>query len=216
MKRALALIIVPVAAFGLAACGSSNSSSSSKKSGSTVMPGMSMSPAPAAQHDTADVMFAQMMIPHHQQAVAMAKLAATRASMGEVKKLATAIEGAQQPEIDKMTGWLKSWGASMPSSGGMSGSSPGSMSGGSMSPGSIGSGNGMMSAADMTKLGKLSGMAFDKAFLQMMIRHHQGAVTMAKTEQAQGRADDAKTMAAGIVTSQSAEITTMRKLLASM
>jgi uncharacterized protein (DUF305 family) len=198
MKRALVLVIVPVAAFGLAACGSS------KKTGSTATPRMSMSmssapaTASATQHNDADVMFAQMMIPHHQQAIEMAKLAATRASMGEVKKLATAIEGAQQPEIDKMTGWLTSWGATMPSSGGGM---------------SMGTGAGMMSDADMKKLAKLSGMSFDKAFLQMMVKHHQGAITMAKTEQAQGQSTDAKAMAADIVSSQSAEIATMQKLL---
>ena len=199
MKRAYALIIVPVTAFGLAACGSSHDS----KSASTSMPGMAMSSAPAsasaAGHNGADVMFAQMMIPHHQQAVEMAKLAATHASMPEVKKLAATIEGAQQPEITKMTGWLTDWKAAMPSGGGMS----------------MGN-DGMMSDADMKKLAKLKGMAFDKMFLQMMIKHHQGAITMAKTEQAQGQAGDAKTMATSIVTSQSAEIAAMNKYLNAM
>ena len=65
----------------------------------------------------------------------------------------------------------------------------------------------------MKKLGTLSGTAFDKTFLQMMIKHHQGAITMAKTEQAQGSSADAKALADSIVTSQSAEITTMQKLL---
>jgi uncharacterized protein (DUF305 family) len=65
----------------------------------------------------------------------------------------------------------------------------------------------------MKKLGKLSDMAFDKAFLQMMIKHHQGAITMAKTEQAQGQSAGAKAMAADIVSSQSAEITSMQKML---
>src|SRR4051812_29908265 len=83
-------------------------------------PSMSMGSAPAtAGHNSHDVMFAQMMIPHHQQAITMAEQAATKASSPEVKKLATQIENAQQPEIDKMTGWLKTWGAAMPSPGGM-------------------------------------------------------------------------------------------------
>jgi uncharacterized protein (DUF305 family) len=59
----------------------------------------------------------------------------------------------------------------------------------------------------------LSGKAFDKAFLEMMVKHHQGAIAMAETEQAQGSFPDAKAMAKSIVTSQSAEITTMRRLL---
>jgi uncharacterized protein (DUF305 family) len=65
----------------------------------------------------------------------------------------------------------------------------------------------------MKNLGNLSGKPFDKAFLQMMTKHHQGAITMAKTEQAQGFSADAKALASSIVTSQSAEITEMQKLL---
>ena len=62
--------------------------------------------ASATEHDPIDVMFAQMMIPHHQQAVEMAQLAETRASSPTAKALAAAIAGTQQPEIDLMTGWL--------------------------------------------------------------------------------------------------------------
>jgi uncharacterized protein (DUF305 family) len=146
-------------------------------------------------HNDADVMFAQMMIPHHQQAIVMAKQAATKASSPQVKRLAGQIEQAQGPEIQKMTGWLATWGASKPSDGGMH------------------MGDGMMSDQDMKKLDKLSGKPFDRAFLQLMIKHHQGAITMARTEQAQGSFPDAKALADSIVTSQSAEIATMRKLL---
>jgi uncharacterized protein (DUF305 family) len=84
------------------------------------------------------------------------------------------------------------------------------------SPGGMHMGNGMMSDAEMKKLGTLSGERFDKAFLRMMIEHHQGAVAMARTEQAQGSNADAKALADNIVMSQSVEITTMRKLLTAM
>ncbi|GAB3958878.1 DUF305 domain-containing protein [Actinoallomurus acanthiterrae] len=201
MKRAFSLIVVPVAAFTLAACGGGNDDSGNSMSGHS-MPAHSMgaSSAPSASgHNAQDVMFAQMMIPHHRQALTMAKQAAAKASSPEVKKLAGQIEGAQQPEIEKMTGWLKAWGES-PSSGDMG----------------MDHGSGMMSEQDMKKLGTLSGKPFDKAFLQMMIQHHQGAVTMAKTEQASGSSADAKALASSIVTSQSAEIETMKKLLGSM
>lgn len=201
MKRAYSLLLVPVIAFTLAACGSSGSAGSRHSVAGHSMAGHSMgaSSAPASSgHNSQDVMFAQMMIPHHQQAIVMAKQAATKASSPQVKKLAAQIEQAQDPEIQKMTGWLKSWGASVPSPGGMQ------------------MGDGMMSEQDMTKLGKLSGKQFDKAFLQMMIKHHQGAVTMAETEQASGSSAEAKALADSIVTSQSAEITTMQHLLTQM
>jgi uncharacterized protein (DUF305 family) len=200
MKRAFSLIVVPVAALTLTACGGSDNKHAGHSMNGHSGPSMSMSSALAtAGHNAQDVMFAQMMIPHHQQAITMAEQAATKASSPEVKKLATQIENAQQPEIDKMTGWLKAWGESAPSPGGMHHR-----------------GDGMMSEQDMKKLGTLSGKAFDKAFLQMMIKHHEGAVAMARTEQAQGSNADAKALAGSIISSQSAEITTMHNLLKNM
>jgi uncharacterized protein (DUF305 family) len=161
-------------------------------------PSASTSAALAAQHNDQDVMFAQAMSVHHQQAVEMAKLAATRASNPAVKTLAGQIEQEQGPQIQTMTGWLKSWGVRpSPSGGGMSGMNMG----------------GMMSADEMNKLGKASGAAFDRMFLTMMIKHHEGAITMAKAEQAKGSYGPAKTMAGNIISGQSAEIATMRSLL---
>jgi uncharacterized protein (DUF305 family) len=195
MKRIYVLLAVPVLAV-VAACGSDNDTG-----GATASRSMTTSAAPgqAAGHNDQDVMFAQMMIPHHQQAVEMTALAPGRAAHPEVKQLSKAIEAAQNPEIQKMTGWLNSWGAGTP--------------GEHMHMGHGGAA-GMMSEAEMNKLESLSGPAFDRAFLRMMIKHHEGAVTMAKTEQQSGSFAAAKQMAGGIVTSQTAEITKMRQLLA--
>jgi uncharacterized protein (DUF305 family) len=199
MNHAFALLVIPVAAFTLTACGGDKASGS--------MPGHSMStnaaPATTAanQHNHQDVMFVQGMIPHHQQAVDMARLAESRASMPEVKELAGAIRSAQVSEITQMKGWLTAWGASMPSSDMHMGHDMG---------------DGMMSAEEMKKLEGLSGKQFDKAFLTMMIKHHQGAITMAKAEQANGMSAEAKNLAAKILTSQSAEIARMQGLLKKM
>jgi uncharacterized protein (DUF305 family) len=73
--------------------------------------------------------------------------------------------------------------------------------------------SGMMSQSDMDQLKKLSGTAFDTAFLKMMIQHHQGAVAMAKTEQSKGSYGPTKKLAASIITSQSAQIAQMKKML---
>jgi uncharacterized protein (DUF305 family) len=193
MKRVYALLAAPFLAVALAACGNGNDSGGAMGGGHSV----GATAAPAAGHNDEDVMFAQMMIPHHQQAVEMAKLAATRASRPRVKQLAAAIQGAQAPEIQRMSRWLRDWGAEMPGGGT------------AMAHG----GDGMMSAAEMDELKKLSGPAFDKAFLEMMIKHHQGAIAMAATEQRSGRSSQAKAMAASIIRSQSAEIATMHRLL---
>lgn len=169
--------------------------------------GASATPS-AAVHNQADITFAQSMIPHHRQAVEMADLAPTHGAGPAVSTLAKQIKAAQGPEITAMSGWLKSWGKPVPGAGANAG-------GGHAGHGGGGSEEmaGMMSKQQMDQLMAARGAAFDRAFLTMMIAHHQGAVQMAKTEQAQGKFPAAKTMAAAVIRTQQAEITTMRNLL---
>lgn len=163
------------------------------------MPGMSgTSTAPAANFNDADVMFLQMMYPHHAQAVEMAKLVPTRSQNQQVKDLATAIENAQAPEMQQMTTLLAGFGKPAPSAT-MSHSMPG-----------------LMTPQQMTELTGLSGAAFDKMWLQMMVEHHQGAITMANDELKNGTNADAKKMAEAIIAAQQGEITTMNGMLAKM
>ncbi|MFJ9030644.1 DUF305 domain-containing protein [Streptomyces sp. NPDC102274] len=190
---------VTAAALTLAACGGDNGSPSSTASTSASSSASAPAPAAGSAHNAADVSFAQSMIPHHQQAVEMADLAATRASSAEVKKLAAEIKKAQAPEIKTLSGWLTSWDAQVPTQGSMD------HSGHSMP--------GMMAEGDMSTLEKASGPAFDTAFLKLMVKHHEGAVEMARTEKSDGADRSAKDMAGAIITSQSAEITRMNKLL---
>ena len=152
----------------------------------------------SASFNDADVTFTQGMIPHHQQAVEMAKMANTQAASAKVKDLAQRIEAAQGPEIEKMQAWLKDWGKSQKASGD-------AVAGMHM-------GTAMMSAADMEQLGAAKGAAFDKRFLTMMVGHHEGAVEMAKTELKDGKASEAKTLARAIITAQEREITEMKGL----
>ena len=175
--------------------GALGSSPSESGMGGT-MGGAAGKPA-AGPHNAADVSFVTGMVPHHTQAVAMADLAPTRAKSPGVKTLAAAVKAAQGPEITQMTGWLRGWGAPMAS---------GAMGGMGMS--------GMMSPTEMADLAKLSGTAFDRAWLRMMSTHHQGAVAMARTELTTGLNPDAKTLARSIITSQTAQLTQMNALLA--
>ncbi|MEU5217139.1 DUF305 domain-containing protein [Streptomyces sp. NPDC020807] len=154
--------------------------------------------ASAAGFNDADVMFAQMMIPHHQQALEMAKLADGRAEDPEVRKIVAAIEKAQDPEIRKMRSWLKGWGK------------PDAVEGGS------GSGHGMagmMSEQDMKDLSAAKGKAFDRKFAELMIAHHEGAVAMAEDERKDGLDTGARKLADDVVRTQSAEIAELRKIL---
>ncbi|MGM1060860.1 DUF305 domain-containing protein [Saccharothrix sp. Mg75] len=157
--------------------------------------------APAGEHNDADITFAQGMIPHHQGALEMSKLAEGRTSNAKVLDLASRIEKAQDPEIKTMTDWLKAWGAEAPSTG-----MPGMDHGSTPMPG-------MMSQAEMDMLKQAKDADFDKMFLEMMIKHHQGAIEMAQTELQQGSNADAKKLAQQIIDSQQAEITEMQGLL---
>ncbi|SDQ68926.1 DUF305 domain-containing protein [Thermostaphylospora chromogena] len=152
----------------------------------------------AAAFNQADVMFAQMMIPHHRQAVEMAELAETRAADPEIKELAQKIKAAQDPEITTMRGWLTAWGAAeMPMDGDHSGHGM----------------PGMMTKKDMARLKASKGGKFDRMFAQMMIEHHDGAIDMAKTELSQGTNPEAKDLAETIIAAQQGEIDQMKQIL---
>ena len=143
-----------------------------------------------------DIMFAQMMIPHHQQAVDMSTLAETRTTNPEILALAKQIKDAQAPEIKQMTAWIESSGAGMDM-------------GHDMGMG------GMLTEEQMTALENAQGAAFDKLYLEGMIGHHQGALQMAKMIETSDNAE-AKQLAANIMKSQSAEIDKMKQMLEGM
>ena len=159
----------------LTACGGSNAAAPANPA-----PSVSSSAPATAQHNAADVAFAQSMIPHHRDAVAMADLAADRAQDPEVKALAEQIQAAQQPEIDQLTGFLSAWGAEISPSNSMDGMGHGSTPSTS-SPSGMG---GMMSPAQMEQLRNATGTQFDEMFLTMMIEHHRSAVSGAGGDRA--------------------------------
>lgn len=155
---------------------------------------------PNPTHNAADVAFAQGMVPHHQQAVEMAMPVPQHTANPRVIALANQIQQAQQPEIDQLTTWLKTWSAPPPAMGDMSGMNHGpSMSG----------------MVDTAGLDQLRDQAYDRKWLDLMIQHHEGAITMARTELSQGQDAGAKAMAQHIADTQQVEITTMKSLLAS-
>jgi len=208
MKRITRVHVVATLtlAAGLALAGCGNGDSAQPGGSSSSMPGMeqsTMAPTTATtpmDHNDSDVEFANGMIPHHRQAVEMADIALEKAKSTSVKQLATAIKAAQDPEIQQMSGWLTGWGKPVPSPGMAHAMPAGSM----------------MTEQEMTDLGKASGAAFDRMWVQMMIKHHQGAVAMAKTEQTAGESTKAIELAKKIETAQNAEIATMQKLLSQL
>jgi uncharacterized protein (DUF305 family) len=152
----------------------------------------------ATDFNTADVTFAQVMIPHHEQAVEMSDLLLAKDGIDQrVAELAGQIKEAQQPEIDQLRDWLTDWGQQEADMGGMNH-------------------GGMMSDDDMTTLENAEGAEATRLFLEQMTEHHEGAIAMAEAEVDDGRNEDAKGMAATIVATQTDEIAAMEQLLRSL
>ena len=199
MKKSLIASAAVVAAMlALAGC------STAADSGS--MPGMGHdSPAMTSQaamtggeHNAEDTMFAQTMIPHHDQAVEMSDIMLAKTGLDpQITALAEEIKAAQGPEIKKMTTWLNGW------------SEPAAMTGGHAM-------EGMMTASELDDLTAAQGTDAGKLFLTQMIAHHEGAVEMARTEVDGGKNADAVALAKSIVASQETEIKVMKDLLASL
>jgi uncharacterized protein (DUF305 family) len=145
----------------------------------------------SSEYSSDELMFAQMMIPHHEQAVTMSELALENTTNPDVIALATAIRDAQGPEIEQMKGWLY----------GKSESHMHDMELG-----------GMLTDAELAELVSLKDAAFDQMFLTAMIAHHEGALDMVSMIEDSTKAE-VKKLYNNIVTSQSAEIEEMKALL---
>ena len=198
--RALALPAVALLAAGvLAACGSSSSMNMSASSSAAQSSAPPATAAPATP-SPADVMFAQMMIPHHEQAVVMSDYALENTSNPEVLALAEQIKAAQQPEIEQMTSWLEEWG--VPVMSGMD--AMGAHGGHGMS--------GMLSDEQLDELANATDAEFDALYLAYMIDHHEGAIDMAE-DVADSQDPRVAALAAAIIEAQRAEILEMQRLL---
>ena len=176
-------------------------------------------PSPPSSEETSasnfsqqDLMFAQMMIPHHEQALEMGVLALENSTNDDVRDLAQQIYDGQGPEIEVMQGWLKM----APSGGGMSHEMPdgtmmdnGLVDGGMMAPNAMA---GMASEATMAELATLTSPQFDIVFLQLMIEHHEGALQMVMMIENSAN-DEAQALAREVIAAQTAEIEEMRLVL---
>ena len=191
MNRTKTLLISAtaiVATLTLAGCADTAGNTSSDSSSSSE----------SAVFNDQDVMFAQMMLPHHEQAVEMSDMFIAKGDSvdSDVLALAETIKDEQGPEIDQLSHWLDDWGQDT------SASMDHSM-------------DGMMSESDMTALDDAEGAEASRLFLEQMTEHHKGAVGMAQQEVDGGENPDAVEMAKNIVESQTAQIDQMDALLSS-
>lgn len=183
-RTAIAVVGILAASLSLSACSAGNTDA-----------GRESPPATSAESfNDQDVTFAQTMIQHHDQAIAMAQIILDKDGIDpKVIDLAEQIQAAQGPEIDQIQSWLTSWGAPA----------------GGMDHGM----DGMMSDDDMAALTTATGVEAGQLFLRQMIEHHQGAIAMAQMELDDGKNPEATALAQKIVDAQSTEIDLMEELL---
>jgi uncharacterized protein (DUF305 family) len=151
----------------------------------------------------ADVRFMQGMIGHHAQALDMTALVATRSSSDAIRKLAQRIELSQADEIKMMQEWLTGRGQTVPDQ--HAHHAPGA----TLMPG-------MLTAEEMARLAQAAGPEFDRLFLEFMIKHHEGALTMVQDLFAQpgaGQESDVFAFASDVDADQRMEIDRMRAAL---
>jgi uncharacterized protein (DUF305 family) len=173
MKR---ILIALVALVGLTSCSADNSH-------------MGMHDE---KYNGAAIMFAQMMIPHHEQAIELSNLAIKTSTDAEILSLASQIKSEQSPEIKQMETWLESVG--MPDMHHMM-EMPG-----------------FVEESDFAALKKLTGAEFDIRFLELMIGHHEGAIEMAQDIKG-NKNSEVKALSDAIISSQTSEITEMKTLI---
>lgn len=166
-------------------------------------------PAEPPPWNHADLAFVQMMVPHHAQAVEMARMARTRAQDPGVRRLAQRIAAAQGPEILLMASWLEAQGVQVPGRG----EDP--MDYDHAAHGHDGMA-GMLTQGQVRELRAARGAAFDRLFLRRMIAHHEGALAMADDVAVAGTALQVAELAADVAGGQGAEIDRMRGMLAAL
>lgn len=143
-----------------------------------------------SEFSPSDINFAEMMIPHHEQAIEMSEIAFKNTMNSKVLQLAQEIKDAQAPEIDLMKSWA--------------GVKVSTHAGHMM--------DGMLSEDELNALRAATGAEFDRLFLQGMIKHHQGAIEMAMDVK-NSKSMVVAALSAAIITQQEIEITRMEELL---
>ena len=156
-----------------------------------------------ALYTKADVEFMQMMIAHHAQAIVMAKMAETNGANPSVLKLSRKIDQSQIPEIQIMQDWLRRHDQFAPDTSSWHDVQM----------------DGMLTEAELKSWKVAIGVAFDRLFLNGMIKHHAGAIKMVDElfkSPVAGQEVDANVFANDVVAAQTAEIGIMKRLLAQL
>ena len=186
LKRAIATIVIAIVALSLSGCSSASNKGMEHEGHSAQAVG---------DLSSDDVMFLQMMIPHHQQAIDISDLALTKSADSELLALAKNIRDEQSAEIVTMKAWLDAAGANLEMDHSMNHSM-----------------GGMLSDSELAALDKATGKSFDVLWLKAMTGHHTGAIDMA-TMIENAKSAGIKSFGEGIVASQSAQNKAMAAMI---
>jgi uncharacterized protein (DUF305 family) len=189
LKRAVTTIFIAILALSLSGCASASNKGMDHE-GHTA--------GASGDLSSDDIMFLQMMIPHHQQAIDISDLALTKSADAELLALAKDIRDEQAAEIVKMKAWLKDAGADLEMGHSMNHSM-----------------GGMLSDSDLAALKAATGKSFDLLWLKGMTGHHDGAIDMAAMIENATNAD-IKSFGQAIVTAQSAQNKQMAAMIKRM
>lgn len=193
MRSVAVRVAAVVAALGAAAAASACQHPSP---GPSAQPPTDTAVVSAPDHDAADVAFLQNMLAHHQQGIAVSAMAAGRTGSAQLAAFAQRITSEQRTELDGFRAQLMQWEEPLAPS---SGTTP----------------DGMVDQGTLDKLQTLRGADFDKLWLQTLIAHHRGAISMARTEIASGQSPDIISIAKSVAASQQAQIDEMNQMLGS-
>lgn len=145
-----------------------------------------------------DLQFIDAMVRHHESAVQMAKLAASKAAAPELKQMAAKMTTDQEKEIAQLKAWRAQWFANAPLAD--SSAIPGASS----------------MNMDMSHMDALKGHQFDMMFIDMMIPHHEAAITMSCDAHARAQKPELKTFARDVIRAQEMEISQLQKWKSTM
>ncbi|BCB90341.1 DUF305 domain-containing protein [Phytohabitans suffuscus] len=199
MSRRVAVALVAVVTVLLTGCASGPAAPSTVDTPATVgTPG-----APGGGLNNTDVMFLQMILPHHRQGVELAGLGHTKGGRAELVQLAAAIEATQRDETELMAGILADSGAPPTAPAATAGQDPHAAHGGL--PGT--------SEQQVAALRAATGTEFERRFLNTMMAHQGDAIQLAKMELASGADRRLVDLAGRIELSRTAQIEQMQKLL---
>jgi uncharacterized protein (DUF305 family) len=212
--RVVAALCVPLA---IAGCSGRRSPSTPEPSAeptaevspSTAAAASALSDSARRRHVEADVRFMQRMIDHHAQALELTRLVPTHTTRADIRLIAERVQVSQRDEMALMRRWLERHGAKAPG--------PDSLHahhGGGGEPPMPG----MLTAEEMSRLAGVTGTEFDRLFLRLMIRHHEGALAMVSelfSTPGAGQDPELFSFASDVDADQRAEIRRLRALLQS-